>query len=201
MIFFNRILPELYVGTCPEGFEDILKLVDFCSITAVLNLQTNKDLRERGLDWTSLKESYRKLSVEVLRVPMRDFDYEDQRKVLHAAVRALVKLLASGNIIYLHCNVGASRSPLVAMAYLYWCRDFSLREAIRHVQLHRPCSPYEDLLEISRQDLLQDDEVQKEISQVASEISRERRNNPADLQTYRAEAEPKILKKLLGVDK
>ncbi|NIQ39285.1 MAG: hypothetical protein GTN81_11920 [Proteobacteria bacterium] len=200
MIFFNRILPDLYVGMCPEGFEDILKLVNFCGITAVLNLQTNDDLRERGLDWKALKESYRKLSVEVLRVPMRDFDYEDQRKVLPAAVRALVKLLASGNIIYLHCNVGAARSPLVAMAYLYWCRDFSLREAIGHVQRHRPCSPYEDLLEISRQDLLRDSDVRKEIPQLASEISKKRKNNLADPRTYQVEAEARILKKLLGVD-
>jgi len=199
MIFFNQILPELYVGTYPEGFRDIEKLKRFCGITAVLNLQTDEDLRENGLDWSSLENRYGELSVKIRRVPIRDFDYEDQRRVLPEAVRTLAKLLASGHTVYLHCNAGAARSPLVAMAYLYWCRDLTFAEAVRHVQVRRPCSPYEDLIEVSRQDLLKDREVQKEISQRASELARGSGRGPDDHRRYLEDAEREILRKSLGL--
>ncbi len=199
MVSFNQILPELYVGSCPEDFEDIRGLTNSCGITGVLNLQTDEDFRAWGLDWPSLEENYRSLSLEVKRVPMRDFDYDDQRKILPNAVRALASLLASGHTIYLHCNAGVGRSPLVAMAYLYWCRDLSLWEAIRHVEARRPCSPYDDLLEVSRQDLLDNDEVQKEISYRASQLSKQGRNDLDALERYRADAERDTLKRLLGV--
>ncbi|NIS68717.1 MAG: hypothetical protein GTO12_07100 [Proteobacteria bacterium] len=201
MIFFNQILPELYVGTYPENSKDIRKLSTFCGVTAVLNLQTNEDLREKGLDWLSLEGTYGEFSVEIQRVPMRDFDYEDQRRVLPDAVRTLAKLLTSGHTVYLHCNAGVGRSPLVAMAYLYWYRGLGLSEAIRYVQLRRPCSPYEDLLEVGRQDLLQNEGIQEQISRLAYEISQQPMNDPVDPQIYREEAERKILKRFLDVEK
>lgn len=199
MIFFNQILPELYVGTYPDGSRDIEKLKRLCGITAVLNLQTDEDLREKGLHWSSLENRYKELSVKIRRVPIRDFDYEDQRRFLPEAVRTLAELLASGHKVYLHCNAGVGRSPLVAMAYLYWCRDLSFAEAVRHVQLRRPCSPYEDLIELSRQDLLNDREVQKEISQRASELARGSKRGSDDHRRYLEDAEREILKKFLGV--
>ena len=146
MIDYDQILPNLYVGTYPETPEDIRELKDRCGITAVLNLQTDEDFLERGIDWPEMEESYRRLGLEVTRVPMRDFDPEDQRKHLPEAVSALAALLAKGHIVYLHCNAGTGRSPLVAMAYLHRYRNMSRRQAIKHVRDRRYCVPYEDLL-------------------------------------------------------
>ncbi len=150
MINYDQILPNLYVGTYPETLKDIQELKDRHGVTAVLNLQTDEDLDERGIDWLAMEESYRRLGIEVHRVPMRDFDPAHQRQRLPEAVKVLENLLASRHITYLHCNAGTGRSPLVAMAYLYWCRKMSREQAIKHVQERRYCAPYEDLLELSR---------------------------------------------------
>jgi protein-tyrosine phosphatase len=86
------------------------------------------------------------LGLEVQRVPLLDFDQEDQRQHLPHAVSALARLLASGHIVYLHCNAGTGRSPLVAMAYLHWYRKMGRKQAIKHVRDRRFSAPYEDLL-------------------------------------------------------
>jgi protein-tyrosine phosphatase len=150
MIDYDQILPNLFVGTYPETPEDIRELKDRCGITAVLNLQTDEDFRERGIDWPEMEESYRGLGLEVNRVPMRDFDPEDQRQHLPEAVEVLAGLLDAGRVTYLHCNAGTGRSPLVAMAYLHWIRKMSREQAIRHVRERRYCASYEDLLKVSR---------------------------------------------------
>ena len=150
MIDYDQILPNLYVGTYPEILEDIQELKDRCGVTAVLSLQSDEDLRDRGIDWPAMEQSYKKLGLEVQRVPLRDFDHEDQRQHLPEAVSALAGLLASGHIGYLHCNAGTGRSPLVAMAYLHWYGKLSFKQAIRHVRERRYCASYEDLLKVSR---------------------------------------------------
>ena len=93
---FSQILEELYVGSHPETLEDIESLKSSWVITAVLNLQTDEDLVQRGLDWSTLKAYYTDLDISIKRVQMRDFDYEDQRRTLPDAVKALARLLSSG---------------------------------------------------------------------------------------------------------
>jgi len=146
MIDCNEILPHLYVGTCPFGREDIHELKDRLGVTAVLNLQTDEDLQERGIRWPAMEKFYRKSGIEPHRVPLRDFDSSDQEEHLPEAAAALDRLLSGNHKVYLHCNAGIGRSPLVAMAYLYWYRKMGLEEAIRHVRDRRDCSPYEELL-------------------------------------------------------
>jgi protein-tyrosine phosphatase len=146
MIDYDRIISNLYVGTYPQDLKDIQELKERLRVTAVLNLQTDEDLRQRGIDWAAMEALYKKLGMEVHRVPMRDFDYDDQKERLPQAVHTLSKLLASNHIIYLHCNAGVGRSPLVAMAYLHWCRDMSLEQAVKQVKDCRDCAPYEELL-------------------------------------------------------
>ncbi len=146
MIDYSEILPNLFVGTCPYGREDIRELKERLGVTAVLNLQSDEDLRERNIHWPAMERFYRKSGIESQRVPLRDFDYDHQQEHLPEAVRALEQLLSANYKVYLHCNAGVGRSPLVAMAYLHWCRKMTAEEAIRYVRERRPCSPYEDLL-------------------------------------------------------
>jgi len=146
MIDYTQILSNLFVGTYPETLEDVRELKDRSGVTAVLNLQSDEDLYERDIHWPAMEDSYKSLGVEVRRVPLRDFDREDQRQHLPEAVSALAGLLASGHIVYLHCNAGTGRSPLVAMAYLHWYRKMGRKQAIKHVRDRRFSVPYEDLL-------------------------------------------------------
>ena len=102
------------------------------------------------IDWPALEAVYQSLGIEVRRVPMRDFDHDDQAEKLAEAVEVLAALLDAGHTVYLHCNAGMGRSPLTAMAYLYWHRNISREDAIGYVKMRRPCFPYEDLLEVAR---------------------------------------------------
>ena len=152
MIHYNQILPELYVGTYPQDPMDIQLLKNRSRVTAVLNLQSDEDFEEREIDWPALEAVYQNLSIEVRRVPMRDFDHDDQAEKLAEAVEVLAALLDAGHTVYLHCNAGMGRSPLTAMAYLYWHRNISREDAISYVKMRRPCFPYEDLLEAALKD-------------------------------------------------
>jgi hypothetical protein len=196
----TKILEYLYVGSHPGTLSDIEMLKDDCGTRAVLNLQTDEDFVARGLDWSALDAAYRNLDVMAIRIRMRDFDYDDQRRVLRQAVKALARLLALGHTVYLHCNVGLGRSPLVAMAYLYWWRFLSLEEAIGHVEERRPCSPMIELLEVTRQDLLQNEKLRKHIALHACELSRQRQNQPADPFRDWVDGEREILKEVFCQD-
>jgi protein-tyrosine phosphatase len=137
----SQVLPRLFVGSCPASREDINHLKADYGVTAILSFQTDHDLDYCDLDWNRLETRCRELAIEVRRIPVRDFDGEDLRRKLSRCVHALDELLGSGHTVYVHCNVGAGRSPTVVIAYLHWKRAWGLDEAIEHVTRRRSCSP------------------------------------------------------------
>ena len=137
----NQILSNLFVGSCPESTQDIARLKADCSVTAVLNLQTDEDFDYWNIAWKRLEAYCRDCQVELRRVPVRDFDHEDLRKNLATSVRILDRLLSDGHTVYVHCSVGASRSPSVVIAYLHWVMQWDLDKALDHVSRRRPCQP------------------------------------------------------------
>jgi protein-tyrosine phosphatase len=197
MVSFSQILEQLYVGSHPEIIDDFEILKSRCGITAVLNLQTDEDLEGRGLEWLALEASYNNFDIIPQRIQMRDFDYEDQRKTLPDAVKALARLLSAGQIVYLHCNAGQGRSPLVAMAYLYWCRGLSSKDAVKHVKERRACSPTTELLEVTRQDLLGEETLRKRIALRAYKLWRQRGSQASDPFCDWIDAEKEILREIL----
>lgn len=136
-----QLLDQLFLGSRPETIADIDRLRRDLGITAVLNLQTDDDMRAVNLDWKPLEAHYRDLSVKLCRVPVRDFDPADLREKLPECVRVLEQLLATSHSVYLHCTLGATRSPTVAVAYLHWCRGRNLEEAAVDVSRWWRCSP------------------------------------------------------------
>ena len=134
---YNRILPELFLGSYPKDNSELDLLRQRSGITAVLNLQTDEDMR----DWGSLQDHYRASGIELRRVPVRDFDPTDLREKLPECVRVLDQLLKEGRLVYVHCTAGAGRSPTVVIAHLHWCRNWDLDEAVAFVKKYRTCSP------------------------------------------------------------
>jgi dual specificity phosphatase 12 len=86
------------------------------------------------------------LQIEVRRIPIRDFDGLDLRQKLRSCVAALDELARGGHTVYVHCNVGAGRSPSVVIAYLVWKQGWNLDDAIEQVTKYRSCSPNIDAL-------------------------------------------------------
>jgi len=138
---YVELVSQLFLGSRPETTADIDRLRLDSDVTAVLNLQTDDDMRAVHLVWEPLEAHYRNTGIELFRVPVRDFDPVDLREKLPECVRALDHLLAANHSVYLHCTLGASRSPTVAIAYLCWCRAWNLEEAGTYVKKHWQCSP------------------------------------------------------------
>ena len=137
----SQVVPRLFVGSCPTNTDDIDHLKAEYGITAILNLQTDNDFDYCDLDWERIEAHCHDLKIEVRRIPVRDFDGLDLRKKLFPCVQELDELLRNSHTVYIHCNVGAGRSPSVVIAYLVWRQGFNLDEAIEHVARCRFCSP------------------------------------------------------------
>lgn len=145
-MLIDRVLPNVYVGPFVDSPGAVDQLVHHCGIDAILNLQSDRDLIERGVDWEALVSRCRSLDVEMARVPIRDFDVDDLTLRLPEAVEALADLLARGRKVYVHCTAGINRSPTVIIAYLHWKQGYELDEATRLVRSRHPCEPYIDAI-------------------------------------------------------
>lgn len=145
-IHFNRILPNLYVGTVPKTFDDVERLIREAGITAVINLQTDDDFHWYQVDWPRIFDYYQKCNIDIIRKPVEDFQLEDLRDKLPDCAKAVDELAREGHIIYLHCTAGINRSPTVAIGYLYSCLGYDMETAIRTVKDSRVCDPYLEAL-------------------------------------------------------
>lgn len=146
---YEKVFPRLFLGSRPEIPADIDRLQRDSGITAVLNLQTDDDMRAINLIWKPLEQHYRASRIELCRVPVRDFDPVDLRNKLPKCVRALKSLLSRSHTVYLHCTIGATRSPTVAVAYLHWCQGWTLAQAAAHIKEHWQCTPNIEAIQLA----------------------------------------------------
>ena len=138
----DRISPQLLVGPCPRSRADIDQLKSGFGVTAVLNLQTEEDLRYWGIDWADLAAYYRDTGLAVRRAPVQDFDPASLRENLPHCVRQLRALVQGGHTVYVHCNAGINRSPTTIIAYVHWVEQRELGEAVWMVTSRHICDPY-----------------------------------------------------------
>lgn len=144
MINYNQISPEIFVGSYPSNRLDVERLKNGLKITAVLNLQTNKDFVEWGINWKELSQIYLHTDMVVERVPINDFDGVDLSAQLIHAVDVLDRLIKVGHRVYVHCTAGIGRAPATAIAYLAWCSNLSVDDAEATVLKSRSCAPNMD---------------------------------------------------------
>jgi protein-tyrosine phosphatase len=134
------IQPNLFVGPAPLDDDDFRELKEL-NITAILSLQTEDD------DSAGAIENERNTAVAVgmtfTNLPVTDFDRLEIARKLPECVDALDQILASGDILYLHCTAGVNRSPTVAAAYLHWSLRWPLEKALEHIETCRNCCPDE----------------------------------------------------------
>ena len=80
------VLPTLYVGPDPR-YDDDFRQLRSLNVTAVLSLQTEDDLRDRGVDWEQSTAQAAGLAFHGL--PVADFDAADLEMKLTNCVSAL----------------------------------------------------------------------------------------------------------------
>jgi protein-tyrosine phosphatase len=129
--------------------EDVDQLKRDVGITAVLNVQTEDDFAQWGIDWPRLESQYERSGIECRRVPVQDFDAEDLRQKLPRCVEVLDELLREGHVVLVHCSGGVNRSPSIAIAYLHWVQGWSLEKAAAHVRKCRSCDPYVEAIRLA----------------------------------------------------
>ena len=137
------VLPALFLGPDPRDDDDFLELRSL-NVTAVVSLQTEDDLRDRGVAWEG--DRAQAAGLIFCSVPVTDFDAADLETKLTECVSALHRLLDAGHTVYLHCTAGVSRSPTVAVAYLHWHQAWPLQNALAHVESVRDCCPNEEVI-------------------------------------------------------
>jgi protein-tyrosine phosphatase len=117
-------------------------------ITTVVSLQSDRDLKSRGISLTKLIKSLEEVDVDLVRLPLQDFDENALAEKLSACVTKIETLMAPGWAkIYLHCTAGVQRSPTVAAAYLIKSRGWAAQKAYDYLIEKRDCQPYRNILE------------------------------------------------------
>jgi protein-tyrosine phosphatase len=142
---YAQILSGLFIGSHPQAIDDIERLRLESAVTAVLNLQTDEDMRSVKLDWRPLEVHYQVSGIDLLRLPVKEEQIELREK-LPECVRTLAGLITAGRTVYLHCTPGVGRSPTVAIGYLHWSLGWGFDAAVCHVKQARHCSPHLDAL-------------------------------------------------------
>jgi len=146
MINFDRITHTIFVGTYPQSPLDIDRLRDGAGITAVVNLQSDRDMQALSIDWPRLETHYGRREVTVYRHPILDFDPDDLTRRMREAVARVGELEAVGHRIYVHCTAGVGRGPAVAIGHLAWNLGWDLESAYEFVLARRSCDPYIDAI-------------------------------------------------------
>lgn len=146
MINFDRITRTIFVGTYPQSPLDVDRLRDGPRITAVINLQSDMDIKSLRVNWSKLERHYSMREIAVYRHPIRDFDPVDLAGRMRDAVAQVGDLEAVGHRIYIHCTAGVGRAPAVAIGHLAWNLGWDLEEAYDFVRERRACDPYIDAI-------------------------------------------------------
>ena len=142
---FSELDDQLVVGSCPSSLEDIQALAAL-GVKALVNLQSDIDLRSRALEWTVLWPLYLRHGISAVRVPIIDFEPADLARHIDAAVTAVAKQVDAGKRVYVHCNAGLNRSPSVVIGFLMLSRGLPLKEATAWVKERHECVPYPDVI-------------------------------------------------------
>ena len=143
---FTDLDEKLAVGSYPHTPDHVQFLRDTAGVGAVLNLQSDVDLRTRGIDWTIMWPLYTRMGVLTTRVPILDFTPLDLAKQLDKAVDAVKTFQTKGRKVYVHCNAGLNRSPSVVIAHLVASRSLSVEKATVWLEERHDCVPYPDVL-------------------------------------------------------
>lgn len=151
---WGEIRSDLVVGSCPMTARDLDTIRAGTATTALLSLQTDECRAAFRIDYRAQVRHARKRGVKLVNVPMRDFDPPDQRRHLPDAVRALHRLLADGDRVYVHCTAGINRSPLAVLAYLSFVEGSPAEESLRFIRRGRPeAEPYQEAFDGCWRDL------------------------------------------------
>lgn len=126
----------IFIGAYPQHEEDA-KILAKNGITAVLNVQTDIDLKHRQIDIVKLEEVFARYKIKLVHYPIHDFNAEDLAKKVRGGAKCIDELINEGRIVYVHCTAGMGRAPSTVIAYLVIYKKFDLTDAYDLVKENR----------------------------------------------------------------
>lgn len=134
----DPITDQLWVGSYPADEADWTLLAEGYGVEAVLNLQTDDDLRGEGLLPAVAWKMSMASGLTVERVPITDFRPDEVQRWLVPAVAALHALAIEHARVFVHCTAGMNRSPTIALAYLILKEGWTVEQALERGAAARP---------------------------------------------------------------
>ncbi|XP_077443831.1 laforin [Stigmatopora argus] len=146
---FSRVLPRIWLGSCPRLPEHVtVKMKHDLGISAVINFQTEDDVSSnshgcgQNLDGAMTPDAmarlYKSCGLVYVWMPTPDMSTEGRIRMLPQAVFLLHGLLENGHTVYVHCNAGVGRSTAAVCGLLIYVLGWSLRKAQYVVTAARP---------------------------------------------------------------
>ena len=148
---FNKMGEKnIFIGPYPQNKDDLISLSK-SSINAILNVQSEDDLKYRQINLETLKKEAKELGIELNHYPIQDFDSNDLKNKLKGAGDLLNDLLKKGKIVYVHCTAGMSRAAATVIIYLVLYEDFNVETAKIFCKKYRPviCPNYDIINKIA----------------------------------------------------
>ncbi|KAL8275842.1 hypothetical protein Esti_000405 [Eimeria stiedai] len=150
-IHYSRILPNLYVGSCPRQLQHIRHLKQDLKVTVVFNLQTADDLRVNFPDPLASTRSpeavsllYESAGLRYVWMPTEDMSDACRKLVVAQCALLLDALLQNGHCVYVHCNAGVGRSVAAVSAYLCFSFGLDLRKVNFLINAKRPVAYWDE---------------------------------------------------------
>ena len=150
---FNKMGEKnIYIGPYPQNANDIISLSK-SNINAILNVQSEGDLKYRQINIKALKNKCKELNIEYVHYPIEDFNSDDLFNKLKGAGDELNTLLKKDKIVYVHCTAGMSRAAATVIIYLILYEDFNVESAKNYCKKYRPviCPNYDVINKIAMQ--------------------------------------------------
>jgi protein-tyrosine phosphatase len=140
---YSCVLPNLFVGPGASDEADFEQL-QALNISAILSLQSAEDVNTSEL--LQRRNAATRRGLRFHNLPVVDFDRADLQRKLRDCVEALDDLLKYGEVVYLHCTAGVTRSPTVAAAFLHWKLGWKIEDALARLRSVRACCPDSDII-------------------------------------------------------
>ncbi|XP_067338893.1 laforin isoform X2 [Channa argus] len=148
-IHFSRVLPRIWLGSCPRQVEHVtIKMKHELGITAVMNFQTEWDVvnnsygcrrnPEDAMTPETMMYLYKDCGLVYVWIPTPDMSTEGRIRMLPQAVFLLHGLLENGHTVYVHCNAGVGRSTAAVCGLLIYVLGWSLRKVQYYIAARRP---------------------------------------------------------------
>jgi len=111
-------------------------------VTGVLNVQTEIDIKHRGINWDKMLDYYKERGITCIHFPIHDFNETDLTSKLEDGARVLKEMIQDQGLkVYVHCTAGMGRAPAVVLTYLCLHEDWdSVDEADLIVKSYRKVS-------------------------------------------------------------